>query len=129
MLAGAAAGCGGEAETSTEGSMAAASPGRLTGAEQRLLLIYDRRIQAHCVRVTRSLVEPRATPTAQQEKRAFAAADALIALAAEKPAAPLEAGSDTRLFLSDVLENLGGSNCDPRMIDRLAQGLAQIPVQ
>ena len=92
-----------------------------------MLATYDARIQAHCVSVTRSLVRPRAAPSPRQERRAFAAADALIALAAEKPAAPLGAGQDTRLFVSDVLENLEGSNCDPRMIARLEQGLAAIP--
>ncbi len=92
-----------------------------------MLAAYDRRIQAHCLRVGRSLVEPQAAPSARQEERAFAAADALIALAAEKPGAPLGAGQDTRLFLADVLENLEGSNCEPRMVARLEQGLAGIP--
>jgi len=104
-----------------------ATPPTLTGEERRLLTTYDRRIEAHCVRVARSLLEPQAAPTALQSERAYAAADALIALAAEKPSAPLGAGQDTRLFLADVLENLDGSNCDPGMVGRLEQGLAQIP--
>ena len=94
-----------------------------------MLETYDRTIQADCVRVTQSLVDPKAAPSARQERRAFAAADALVALAAEKPGAPLGAGQDTRLFVSDVLENLQGSNCDPRIVARLEQGLAAIPPQ
>jgi len=104
-----------------------AEAARLTGEERRLVSVYDRRIQAHCVRVTRALVEPRAAPTRAQEERAFAAADALLALAAEKPNAPLGAGQDLRLLVSDVTENIEGSNCDPRMIARLEQGLASLP--
>jgi len=123
-LLGGAFGCGGD-----QGSVEqhAAPAVKLTGGERRLLASYDRRIEAHCLRVARSLVEPRAAPSARQEKRAFAAADALVGLAAEKPAAPLGAGQDTRLFLADVIENLDGSNCDPRMVARLEQGLTAIP--
>ena len=127
-------GCGEEEapppQPSTVQAPAPAPPGKpsaLTREERDLLTTYDRRINAHCVRVARSLVDPEAAPSAGQEERAFAAADALIALAAAKPDAPLGAGQDTRLFLADVLENLDGSNCDPAMASRLAQGLAQIP--
>ena len=38
-------------------------------------------------------------------------------------------GQDLRLFLSDVIENLDGSNCDPRMRARLEQALRAIPVE
>jgi hypothetical protein len=122
-LALAGAGCGDE-ESTDEGTRA---PARLTGEERRLVDAYERRIQAHCVRVSRSLVDPRAGPSPRQEMRAFAAADALVALAARKPTAPTGPGQDLRLFVSDVAENLEGSNCDPRMIARLEEGLAEIP--
>lgn len=126
--ASAGVGCGGgdePAETSAPPAPAAAAS--LTGEERRALGRYDRLIQGHCVRVAESILGSGAGPSARQEMRAFAAADALVALAAEKPGAPLGAGQDTRLFLSDVLENLDGSNCDPRMTALLGQGLAQIP--
>jgi hypothetical protein len=100
---------------------------RLTAEERRLLDVYEGRIQAHCLRVARSLVDPRAGPSPREQAAAFAAADQLVALAARKPAAPLGAGQDLRLFVSDVVENLEGSNCDPRMIARLERGLARIP--
>ena len=131
VLAG--AGCGGEPPPPQPSTVQAPvpapteEPAALTRRERDLLTAYDRRINAHCVRVARSLVDPRAAPSAAEEERAFAAADALIELAAAKPDAPLGAGQDTRLFLADVLENLDGSNCDPAMASRLGQGLAQIP--
>ncbi len=124
-LIGGVLGCG-DQESSAEPPPTAADT-KLTDEERRSLADYDRRIQAHCLSVGRSLIDPGAAPSARQQERAFAAADELIALAAAKPAAPLGAGQDTRLFLSDVIENLQGSNCDPRMVSRLAQGLAEIP--
>ena len=122
-LLGGTLGCG---DQESAGEPPAAADTKLTGEERRSLADYDRRIQVHCLSVGRSLIDPRAAPSAREQKRAFAAADQLIALAAAKPAAPLGAGQDTRLFLSDVIENLQGSNCDPRMVSRLAQGLAAI---
>ena len=90
---------------------------------------YEGRIQKHCVRVARSLVDPSAAPSADQQQHAFAAADALGSLAARKPTAEIDVGQDLRLFLSDLIENLEGSNCDPRMRARLEQALSAIPVE
>lgn len=120
-------GCGGEDEPAETGVPPMSAASSLTDEEKRALGRYDRLIQGHCVRVAESLLGSGTGPSARQEMRAFAAAEALIALAAEKPAAPLGAGQDTRLFLADVLENLDGSNCDPRMTAVLGQGLSQIP--
>jgi hypothetical protein len=102
-------------------------PARVTAGERRLLDTYDSRIAAHCVRVSRSLTDPSSAPTRAQSAAAFGAARALLALAARKPGAPLGAGQDLRLFVSDVIENLEGSNCDPRMIAVLSEGLEEIP--
>ncbi len=124
-LLGVGAGCG-EEDDSAQPDPTTGNPLRLTGEERRALSIYDRRIERHCIRLGRSLVDPESAPSAEQEERAFAAADALIALAAAKPTAPLGAGQDTRLFLADVIENLDGSNCDPAMVSRLEDGLARI---
>lgn len=99
----------------------------LTAQERRLVTSYEGRIQQHCVRVARSLTDPGAAPTPSQRSSAFRAADALAALAAAKPTAPVDAGQDLRLYLSDVVENLEGSNCDPSMIIRLERALAEIP--
>lgn len=127
----AAGGCGDEPAEPTPvvgtTTAPAAEPASLTSRERGLLAGYDERINAHCVRVTGSLADPASAPTPAQRRRAYAAADALIGLAAAKPDAPLGAGQDTRLFLADVIENLEGSNCDPAMIARLEEGLAAIP--
>lgn len=107
---------------------ASPAPATLTAQERRLVGSYESEIEAHCVRVAQSLVDPDAAPSPRQEDAAFAAADDLVALAAAKPTAPYGPGQDLRLFVSDVIENLEGANCDPRMLGRLEQGLAEIPV-
>lgn len=104
-------------------------PTVLTDAERRLVATYEGRIQEHCVRVARSLADLRAAPSPGQQRRALEAADALGALAARKPTAEIDVGQDLRLFLSDVIENLDGSNCDPRMRARLEQALGAILVE
>lgn len=119
------AGCGGDSPAGRSEERPAA-PQRLTASERRLLRAYEGRIQSHCVRVARSVVDPAARPTAAQERRAFAAADLLAGLVARKPRAELDVGQDLRLYMSDVIENLEGSNCDPRMIARLEKSLAEI---
>ena len=105
------------------------APPRLTDAERRQLQVLEGRIETHCVRVAQSLVDPEAAPTPREEAEAFKAADDLVTLAERKPTAPVDVGQDVRLLLSDVTENLEGSNCDPRMIARLERGLARIPVE
>lgn len=105
------------------------SPSALTGAERRMVATYEGRIQEHCIRVAQSLVDPSVVPSPRQQRRALGAADALGALAARKPTAEIDVGQDLRLFLSDVIENLDGSNCDPRMRARLEQALSTIPVE
>ena len=104
-------------------------PPVLTAAERRSVASYEGHIQEHCVRVAQSIADPGAAPTPEQQRRAYAAADALGALAARKPTAEVDVGQDLRLYLSDVVENLDGSNCDPRLRARLEEALEEIPVQ
>ena len=125
-LCGALAGCSGEDRTDTPREPA---PSALTAAERRSVAGYERRIQEHCFRVASSLTDPSAAPSAAQQRRAFEAADRFGALAARKPTAELDVGQDLRLFLGDVIENLEGSNCDPRMRARLGEALRKIPVE
>ena len=117
-------GCGGD---DAQSDPPPAPVAKLTSAERRLVRVYEGRIGTHCVRVARSVVDPDQAPSAAQEARAFAAADAFAELAARKPTAPIDVGQDLRLYLSDVIENLEGSNCDPRMIERLERALSTIP--
>ena len=124
-----AGGCGDEARDPAAPSVQSSQAARLSAAERRRVAELDRRIAVHCVRVTRSLVRPRAAPTGRERERAFTAADGLIALVAANPTAPLGAGQDLRLLLSDTIENLEGSNCDPAMLAHLEQGLASVPFE
>lgn len=123
-----AVGCGGSAPPTTPAPERGPEP-PLKRAERDLVRDLEARLTRHCIRVARSFVDPRAKVRPEQERAAFAAADRLVALAARSPRAPLGAGQDLRLFLSDTVENLEGSNCDPRLLSRLEQGLGQIPVE
>jgi hypothetical protein len=110
----------------------AVSPGpppTLTAGERRALAREEARIQRHCVAVARSIVDPEAAPTPDEAARAFAAADRLVAAVRAKPRAEREPGQDLRLYLGDVIENLEGSNCDPRMLQHLEAALARIPAE
>lgn len=123
-----AVGCGGSSAPPTPSPERTPQP-PLTRGERDLVRDLESRLTRHCVRFARSFVVPRATVRPEQERAAFAAADRLVALAARSPRAPLGAGQDLRLFLSDTVENLEGANCDPRLLSRLEQGLGRIPVQ
>jgi hypothetical protein len=105
-----------------------ATPAPTVAASDRARLRRDEaRIERHCVAVSRSVVDPAAAPSAREEARAFAAADDLIAIVRASPRADLGAGQDLRLYLGDVIENLEGGNCDPRMREHLLEGLDSIP--
>ena len=129
MLVTGVSGCGDDPVPRVSAPTATPPPSRLTVAERRELRELEGRISTHCVRVARSLTDPANGPTRAQVDRAFAAADAFVALAREKPTAPLDVGLDVRLHLSDVVENLEGANCDPRMTGYLERGLSSIPVE
>jgi hypothetical protein len=100
---------------------------RLTADEQDLVTRSDRTVERYCARLALSLTGQRKPPSAEDQVRAFAATDRLIELAQEKPAARLETGVDMGLFLGDLAEDLEGSNCDPRLVERLDQGLETLP--
>ncbi len=97
-----------------------------SAAEKRRLRTLESRIGRHCVEVAQSLAQPEARPTPAEEARAFKAADDLVAIVRAKPNALFGLGQDLRLYLGDVIENLEGANCDPRMVARLERGLATV---
>ena len=125
VLAGCGEGAGERPRSAATASPTPAPP--LTAAERERLRRAEARVQGHCVRVTQSLADPAAAPSAEQEARAFAAADDLVALVRSRPRAEVVTGQDLRLYLADVVENLEGGNCDPRMQAKLERGLATIP--
>ena len=122
-----AAGCGEDEPAPAPVTVASTPAPTVAAADRDRLRSLEARIQRHCVAVSRSLVDPADAPTPEQATRAFAAADDLIAMVRADPRSDLGAGQDLRLYLSDVIENLQGSNCDPRMLDRLRQGRGTIP--
>jgi hypothetical protein len=123
-----AAGCGGSDQPAAPPPARTPEP-PLTREERDTVRRLEAQLTRHCVRVAQAFVDPQATVRPAQERAAFAAADRLVALAARSPRAPLGAGQDLRLFLSDTVENLQGSNCDPRLLARLQRGLSEIPVE
>ena len=100
---------------------------RLTADEQSLVTRSDRTVERYCGKLALSLTGQRKPPSVEEQSRAFAATDRLIELAREKPAARVDTGVDMGLFLGDLAEDLEGSNCDSRLVERIDQGLATLP--
>jgi hypothetical protein len=111
------------AGTTTTGAAAK----RLTAAEQALVTRSQRTVQHYCGKLALSLTGQGKPPSAEEQSRAFVATDRLIELASEKPVAPLDTGLEMGLFLGDLAEDLEGSNCDSRLVERIDQGLATLP--
>jgi hypothetical protein len=126
VLAVAACGDGGSPGTADTTPTGAAAR-RLTASEQALATRSDRTVKRYCARLALSLTGRRKPPSVEEQARAFTATDRLIELARQKPAARLETGVDMGLFLGDLAEDLEGSNCDPRLVERIDQGLATLP--
>ena len=122
-------GCGGGGDSAeTPGTAPASAEGRRLTAEERHLALQSRgAVGRYCAEQALSLSGRRKPPSAEDQARVFAATDRLIELAREKPAARVEPGVDTELFLGDLAEDLEGSNCDPRLVERIDQGLATLP--
>jgi hypothetical protein len=100
---------------------------RLTSAEQTLVDRSERTVQRYCGKLALSLTGRARPPSAEEASRAFAATDRLIELARAKPAASLENRVEMGLFLGDLAEDLEGSNCDSRLVERIDQALATLP--
>jgi hypothetical protein len=122
------AACGDDGSPGTSGTTpAGAAAKRLTAAEQALVTRSDRAVSRYCGEFALSLTGERKPPSAEEQARVFAATDRLIELAREKPAARVQPGVDTELFLGDLAEDLEGSNCDSRLVERIDQALATLP--
>jgi hypothetical protein len=122
------ASCGdGESPQSAGTTPTGAATKRLTADEQALVTRSHRTVERYCGRLALALTGRRELPSAEEAGRAFTAVDRLIELAREKPAARLATGVDMGLFLGDLAEDLEGSNCDPRLVERLDQALATLP--
>ncbi|MEK6328375.1 MAG: hypothetical protein AABM66_12770 [Actinomycetota bacterium] len=119
----------GDGEPSQTAGTTAADPAakRLTAAEQALVNRSERVVQRYCGKLALSLTGQRKPPSVAEQGRALAATDRLVELARSKPAASLDSGGDMRLFLGDLAEDLEGSNCDVRLVQRIDQALATLP--
>jgi hypothetical protein len=121
------ASCGDGGPPGTAGTAPASAEARRLTAEERQLAFQSRgTVERYCAELALSLSGRRKPPSGQDQARVFTATDRLIELAREKPAARVEPGVDTELFLGDLAEDLEGSNCDPRLVERIDQGLATL---
>ena len=120
--------CGDGDSAGTAGTTTAgADAKRLTAAEQATVSRSERAVQRYCGKLALSLTGQASPPTVAEQGRAFAATDRLIALARSKPAARLRSGVDMEFFLGDLAEDLEGSNCDQRLVQRIDQALLALP--
>jgi hypothetical protein len=93
---------------------------RLTADEQALVARSDRTVARYCGHLALALAGQRKPPSAEEQSRVVAATDRLIELARRKP-------TEMRLFLGDLAEDLEGSNCGSRLVERIDQALATLP--
>jgi hypothetical protein len=122
-----AVGCGGEEDSEApETTAALPSDAALTRAEQRTLAHSEQAIQAYCIRVGQAAGGGRELPSVAAQERAFESLEDLIGVVTTKPAAEVQPGVDARLLLGDLAENLEGSNCDPRLVERIDAALGAI---
>jgi hypothetical protein len=122
------ASCGDGGASDTEGTTATGAAAlRLTAAEQAVVRKSERAVQRYCGKLALAVIGQGKPPSAAEQGRAFTATDRLIELARVKPAAPSESGVQMELFLGDLAEDLEGSNCDPRLVQRIDQALATLP--
>ena len=122
------ASCGDGNSPQTPGTApSGAAAKRLTSAEHALVSRSERAVQRYCGKLALSVTGQAQPPSTSEQGRAFAATDRLIELAHEKPAARIQTGVGIGLFLGDLAEDLEGSNCDPRLVERLDQALATLP--
>jgi hypothetical protein len=119
--------CGDDSPSTATTTTSGAAAKRLTTAEQSLVTDSERAVQRYCGRLALSAIGQGQPPSASEQGRAFAASDRLIELARRKPGARLETGLDIGLFLGDLAEDLEGSNCDQRLVERIDQALATLP--
>lgn len=119
--------CGGEESEPEQPPVQVEARQRLTPAERERAFDAQQTLSIYCARLGAALVGERRPPSRREEREAFTAVDWLVRLAHEKPTARVQVGVETGLFASDVAENLEGLNCDPRLVARLEQGIANAP--
>jgi hypothetical protein len=119
------AGCGSDPpeDTAETAAQPPARPEKLPPAKQQRAFEAQQTITAYCGRVHLSLRGERSPPSARESRRAHAAADRLAALARDRPFDLVQTGVDTRLYVGDLIEDLGNVDCDPGLVATLEGGL------
>lgn len=101
-------------------------PAALSKPEARTVRNAQRRVRAYCGAKLRALARG-GTLNTQAYTRASAALDRLGELAEAKPEAQLNDGTEVRLALGDIAEDLEGTNCDQGLVEMIEARLAELP--
>ena len=118
------AGCGSDPPATTHpAAQPPARPEKLPPAQQQRTFEAQQTITAYCARVDLSLHGAKRPPSNAESRRAHAAAERLATLAEARPFDLVQTGVDTRLYVGDLVEDLGNVDCDPALIARLEEGL------
>jgi hypothetical protein len=120
-------GCGGGSSDSRPPEPAR-SNGPLTRRETRLVQESEQAVETYCRQIAARLSGRRGRLSTAEQAPAFDAVERLVELGRAKPGAQVRPGIDVRTAIGDLAENLEGSNCDSRLLERLDQGLATLPM-
>lgn len=120
------AGCGGDGQSTRPETVAQppSSPERLPEPRRREVFADQQEISEYCRQRALSLQSNEAPPSAGDARRALAAADRLVELARNRPYDLVQTGVDMRLYVGDLVEDLGNLSCDPALVERLEEGLS-----
>jgi hypothetical protein len=113
------AGCGSEERAPP----ARPEPQRLTTAERAAARTGHAAIQSYCRRLGLHITGRGSAPGPEAERRAVEGARAIAGVARRKPAAPYDSTETIRDLAADTAEDLDGTNCSPRVVFELEQGL------
>jgi hypothetical protein len=136
--AGVPASCGGEgSSSSTAGPTAATQPAptgpppSLSAADVAVIAKAKEAVSTYCSKVGAAIGGQGAGPSEGDYLDVTAALDDLAGLAARKPDA--ETNTPDRITaevaLGDIAENLEGTDCDPRLVEKINEALAQLPAE
>jgi hypothetical protein len=107
------------------GGTTATEPGRLSAAESETIVAAREAVGRYCARIAE---RPGVQPSALEFDHVVGALEELAALAGRRPEEVDPSGATARLALGDIAENLEGSNCDSRLVERIDEQLAALSV-
>jgi hypothetical protein len=110
-----------------DGSESSTTRKRLSAAEDSVVARSQTSLRGYCRILALYLAGKRAAPTDTDTREVDDALEQLIALAREKPDARAKNEETLRLVLSDMAEDLEGSNCSGSFQQKLDAALAALP--